>query len=493
MSGAEWLLDCVRTFADHVLREARPAGSPLFRDRLDEDGRQRGFELLSGGRGEFELSNLAGQQFLLRTLVGLTELTGNEAYRRAAADAVRLFLDRFTDEAGLPAWGGHVAVALPAHDVAFETGKGAHHELKSVYPYYELMWEVAPEATRRLVEAFWNAHVLDWSALDFNRHGRYRQGRGRLWDSDYAPGPVFFWGRGLTFVNAGSDLYYAAAVLARLSGREEPLTWGLRLAARYVETRQHPVGISGYQFSQCAHAWCDGPEVRGDRACYQYAPYLPSGHLVYEGTIFRPRPVVQRCQLTLAERSPRACAPFRDWAHQELLAWARVAYRPGDNTFVPMLTDGYSLEGFVIQKHGYFGPKGRVESAFAADADFLKAYTRAFRLTGDDELWPVIRAMARGNGLGDVGSSPGAEPRLAATVPADHRCADALLDLHAVSHNAAYLQGAKEVAENIVHAGFRDGWFTGHRGRAVECPEALSVLRVVEALGQSAPRVPEAP
>ncbi|MDQ8735377.1 hypothetical protein [Paenibacillus sp. LHD-38] len=58
-------------------------------------------------------------------------------------------------------------------------------------------------------------------------------------------------------------------MLAKLSGDETPLAWSKRLAHRYVETRRPGIGISGYQFSQSAASWCDGPAVRGDRAQYQ--------------------------------------------------------------------------------------------------------------------------------------------------------------------------------------------------------------------------------
>ena len=50
--------------------------------------------------------------------------------------------------------------------------------------------------------------------LVINRHGAARP-MGALWKSEYRGGPVFFWGKGLTFLNAASDLIYAAGQLAR--------------------------------------------------------------------------------------------------------------------------------------------------------------------------------------------------------------------------------------------------------------------------------------
>ena len=42
------------------------------------------------------------------------------------------------------------------------------------------------------IEAFWNAHIYDWSVLDFSRHGKYDRPMGALWDHAYQGGPIFF-------------------------------------------------------------------------------------------------------------------------------------------------------------------------------------------------------------------------------------------------------------------------------------------------------------
>jgi len=491
--GGESFINAVREFADNILAMARPAGSPLFIDCLDGEKYSQGYQLLSGASRKFSLSNLAQQQHLIRMLVELTRITGDEKYQTAARDAIAFAFLNFSDSAGLLLWGGHGAIALPVHAVAFESAKGLRHELKCVYPYYEFMWQVNAQATQKYIEAFWNAHVIDWSRLDFSRHGHYQTPIGRVWDSVYSPDPVFFWGQGLTFVNTGSDLYYSAAALTHLSGLPKPLIWAKRLAGRYVETRQRPIGISGYQFSQCEKSQCNGPEIRGDRAQYQYAPYIPEGHLVYESTLFKPRPVVQRCQFHLAEILKDQGREFLQWASEELTAWAKVAYRPQDNSFLPMLTDGYSLEGFVIQRDGYFGPRGRVENAIFADADFLWVYTHAFRLVKSDLFWSMLRSMAAANGLGDVGKLPGAQVALEQKYSvADYRFIYCLFDIYYATENPIYLQAAADVAQTIIHNCFREGWFTSSEGRFVNRPEALAILRLGAALLDKEPGSPQA-
>jgi len=144
---------------------------------------------------------------------------------------------------GLLYWGGHQAYDATSDE---PRGRGVHG-LKAFYPYYELMWEVDPQATKRFIEAFWSAHILDWSNLDFNRHA-YSMNRPvrEPWKYEYKGGPVFLEtiGSRYTGISTGIDLVYAAAWLTKLSGDKEPLVWGNRLARRYINTRHPKTGIA---------------------------------------------------------------------------------------------------------------------------------------------------------------------------------------------------------------------------------------------------------
>ncbi len=293
---------------------------------------------------------------------------------------------------------------------------------------------------------------------------------------------MFFWGDGLTFVNTGSDLYYAAGLLAELTGQDEPLAWSKRLAHRYVETRQDP-GISGYQFSQHA-SYCNGPEIRGDRAQYQFAPYIHGDNRIFEGTLFRPRPIVQRQQLALAERLGERGTPFGRWAIEELRSWREAAYRPAENEFEPMLTDGLSLDGFVVRREGYFGPKGRVIGPIEAGPDFLWTYARAYRASGDDLCRATVRDIAIGLGLGDIGA-PHEQPALESdpipdAVGPELLCA--LLELYRANGDDAYLDAAARVGGRLL-AERENGLFTDDAGRAVlDDLTPLALLRLAVAL-----------
>ena len=378
-------------------------------------------------------------------------------------DAIEYAFENLRSPNGLLYWGGHIAYDVGGEKVCAR-GPSNNHELKCHFPYYELMWHVDPNATRQFIESFWSAHILDWSNLDMNRHGHTERTLGTPWDNEYKGGSIFFWGKGLTFMNTGSDLFYAAAVLSKLSGEKQPLVWGKRMAYRYVETRNPKTGISGYQYSQCKTAWCCGPSILGDRAQYQFGDDF-KGHFVVEGTLFPcygSTPAVQPwiCEFLLGEMLGAQGKQFTQWALEELVAWGRVAYRKEDNSFIPMLTDGTSMEGYVCKKDGYFGPKGRVLKAGRAGSLDFWTYALAYRITGETFMRQMARNIARGNGFGDIG----ADPHAASGLNIDTDCSRAhmllgFLELYKKEKHAEFLKIAKKIGDNILAERFHKGFF----------------------------------
>jgi pectate lyase len=495
----------VRQFADQVLAHGRDTygkPTPLFVDGLNVDTREPVKWKWSDGK-EWVLCNLASQEGLFRTLDGLSRLTGDPRYKEAALAALRYAFDhlRYGTEhnGGLLAWGGHLAYNATDDVIAgHPEGKGRTHELKCFFPHYELMWEANPEATRQTIENMWNGHVLDWSRLDFNRHGSPKK-LGSLWRNEYRGGPVFFDGQGLTFHNAGSDFYYAAGVLSRLSRAAEPLVWAKHLAYRYVETRDPKTGLGGYQFSQCQSAWCDDVgKIRGDRAQYQYGDDF-TGHRVVEGTLFpcygsTPEVEPQVARLLLGAQLGDAGRDFTRWTVEDLTAWGRSAYRKKDNAFIPMLTDGTSMEGYVCKKDGYFGPKGRVLHAGHPGAAHLWLYAWAFRLSRDVFLWEMARNITQGNGWGDIGETPQARPALRfPDSSADPLLLVALLELHRAGGQAVFLDQARLIGQNILGQRVQGGWFVPSE-RHLLCRlgnhEAQVLLRLAAALQGKPDAVP---
>lgn len=124
-----------------------------------------------------------------------------------------------------------------------------------------------------------------------------------------------------------------------------------------------------------------------------------------------------------------------------------------------MFTEGYSLEGFTIQRDGYFGPKGRVETPLFADADFLWTYAHGYRLGRDELLWQTARHIARGNGLGELGEPGGDGLSLRPdAVAADYRFIYSLLELYRAIGNPQFLRAGGEIAARLLATHYREGW-----------------------------------
>lgn len=496
---AERYIEAVREFADNVLSLGKDTygekSTPLFVDGLNIYNHEPGKWKRDGE--EWILSNQASQQNLFRTFVGLTNLTNDYKYRDAAVGAIKYAFENIRGPNGLLYWGGHMAYDAQSEKLVMEQKV---HEFKSHYPYYELMWEVNPEITKQFIDALWGAHILNWSNLEFNRHAKYDTIIENPWDNEYEGGEVFFWGTGLTFLNAGSDLYYAAAVLSKLSGEKKPLVWAKRLAYRYVETRNPKTGIGGFQFSQSRTAGFDSSDIRGDRAQIQYGEYFP-GHFVVEGTLFpcygsTPFVQPQITQMLLGEMLGKDGKEFTQWAVEELTAWGRSAYRAEDNSFIPMLTDGTSMEGFVCQKDGYFGPKGRVLRAGKGGPSDFWTYVMGFRVSGDEFLWGMARNIAMDNDFGDIGKTANDKPQLnLQTTSSEDRALWGFLELYRKLNEPAYLEMAKHIGDNILKDRFFKGFFVqskDHLYAKFERMEPLALLHLAATILDKQELVPVA-
>lgn len=483
---AQRYLDAVSQFADNVLTHGRdvygPKHTPQFIDGLNIDTRKPATWKQTDGR-EWVISNLGNQQNLFRALDGLSALTGDPKYKAAAQKALKHAFDDLS-WGGLLPWGGHMAYDATTDAAVWAEDSGKVHELKCHYPHYALMWETDPVKTRALIEHTWNGHVYDWATLDFNRHGRPRP-LGALWDHEFRGGKVFFWGRGLTFLNAGTDLFYAAAMLSHSAKDPKPLVWAKRLAGRYDATRNPKTGISGVQFSQ-TKAFCDGPRIRGDRAQYQFGEAF-KGHHVVEGTLFmRPKTREQICQLLMGDLLGEKGRIFTRYARTEITAWGKVAYRKSDNAFIPMLTDGTSLEGFAVPKPGYFGPKGRVIKATPASPREFRLYALGYRIARDPFLWDMARSIATGLKMGHIGASAKDRPRLTLdNLGADPATLFALLECHRATRRQAFLDAACRVGDGMLTSRFHKGFFVrspDHVMARFDAAEPVALLHLVAAL-----------
>lgn len=160
-------LDTVAEYANTVLRDAgdhyRPSPTPLLANGVNVFTQEPLTWTFPDGRVAV-MADFVEQQNLMRVLAALTNLTGEPKFKAAAKAQYAYYFAHYQDQGGLLQWGGHRFVDLRSLDVMGFSGVpvgDSPHELKNAYPYYELMYEVNPEATARYIVGFWNAHVYD--------------------------------------------------------------------------------------------------------------------------------------------------------------------------------------------------------------------------------------------------------------------------------------------------------------------------------------------
>ena len=495
-SDAHRFLSAVREFADTVLACARDVHgaqpTPLLASYLNAGNHEPA--LLRSGRDPetaMVLSNLATQQTFLRTLDGLTKLTGESDYRDRALQISRYALQHLRRN-GLLFWGGHTGFDLVGKRLMFMAHKGRQHELKCHFPYYDLMWDADAGATRDFIEAFWQGHIRDWSSLDFDRHGRldvdsYSPGD-NSWRREYGDGRVFFPGVGLTFINTGSDLLYAAAMLYHFSRDEAPLTWAKRLAHRYEETRNPETGMGGYQFS--VFGGTGDTDERNDRADSQFREQFPEHHPL-EGRLtdtIRMPVLLGRARLSWLQLGEDLGPPGEDFlgsAVRELHAYGKHAYESETNLFHPVFTDGFRLTGHVMEKDGYYGPAGRVFEPMPGDWLMFRTYAKGWRLSREPLLGLVAGSIARHRGLGEIGVEPGRPAALnEGASTADPNALLGLLELHRAQDREGYLRCAARVGDNILTRRLKNGLFVldAEQHLSIDCLESIALLHLAAQL-----------
>jgi len=473
--SAEKYLQVVHRFADKVLEYGRdvygPLKTPLFVDGINVDTLEPPAWTWEGKNRV--LSNQASQQNLFRTLVGLSAVTGDPKYRQAAADAVRYAFGHLQDRGGLLYWGGHAYYdALEDKPVGGLTGSKMAHEFKHHYPYYELMWQVDPDATRRFIEAVWDAHILRWDILDINRHGQYGRTVGKLWDHDYEGGPVPFASKGLSFMMSGSDFFYAAALLSRFTGDERPLVWAKRLANRYVEARHPETGLGASNFSVLV-------TQRMKNQFPQFGGRFTEATIadIY-GSRYSDCAI---CQLKLGETLGTKGQDFLRWGIEDLTARATHGYDESTNAFAAMLIDGTVLTLADRKQEGYV--QERWLQPRKADSRHFYAYALAYKLSKKELMWRMARSIGRGLDLGDLGAAPG-EPRAInhQTSNNDPLVIFGLLELYEATRENDYRELAKRVADNMLATRVHNGFFVASKDHLFSCfddraPLALLHLR----------------
>jgi len=458
---AERYLKAARTFADAVLEHGRdtygPEHTPLFVDGLE-------VRTLEPARWKKDgqtwvLSNVASQQPLMRLLDGLTALTGEARYRKAAEDAARFTLERLQTPNGLLYWGGHAA-----WDLATEKPVGQYgcriHEMKGHRPYYRLLWRVDAERTARLMNMIWSAHVLDWARLDYNRHADTQTDYPAGWDHPFTEDlqvPFPAKGGNLSFVNVTPPLLHSSVMAAVLGDEAGALRWSRRLVRRWQQGRHPKTGLCGGQLSYREHD-------RARDALGHVHPAINEARIVasYHQTCrYHRLPLAQMqdgLELVAAggERADVGRELIRG-AAEDLTIYARGCYDAETGTFVAKTINGTVL-AWKKARTGYYVPESFAPRR--ADGFLLWGYALVWRLTKDEAHWTMVRRIARQRGLGDVGTPDGEGRDLdEGTASRDWETIYTLLELAEGTKARGFLDLAARIADNLLRTQTPTGLF----------------------------------
>jgi len=396
------------------------------------------------------LSDLARQQNLLRTLEGLSAVTGEARWQGVAdtwiSHALCVLRDPTSDLLYL---GGH-----SAWDVGADVPMKGNHELKCSYPHYAGLFRVDPQATARFVDAFWHAHIWDWSSLLFNRHGEYTDwDRAQRWQEGEfdatSPLPIVE-NSALYFINTGSELIWAACELHRETNEALPLTWATALLSRYDSIRHAETGLGGYQFNhrEPCRVRASFKGTLGTRTDVNETTVIGKGYI---GVRYGRAAVMF---LNIAESlGDVAAAPFRDFVRQDLTALWEHAWDDDAGCFHAVLNDGTRLSPGDVDDVVYAPPAKLAPTP--ANVLMLLSYSRAGRALGDETFHRIALRLAE---VMDIDSAP----ESLSGVPDDAFALEGLLDLYRTQPSPALLATATTLAQAMVHRHSIDGVFASN-------------------------------
>ena len=484
-SDAQRYSGAVRKFADAVVEHGRDTygarHTPLFVDGLQAETLEP-VRWKKGGQ-TWVLCNFASQQALLRLLDGLSALTGDNHYRRAAEDAARHALAHLRSTNGLLHWGGHMAWDLDQDRAVGEYPDV--HEMKNHQAYCPLLWRVDAPDTERLLEAIWGGHVLDWSLLDYNRHARTEQPASAKWDHPFLENtsvPFPSVGNNLSFALVTPSLVNAGVSLALLGHNTNALIWTRRLLYRWQQARDPKTGLCGGQLSYRS-------DDRANDALGHLYPDINEAKIVatyHRRSRYHHLPLAQMQaaeQLAAADGTyAKVGREFIRWASEDLKTYARYCWQPKTQRFVSVLTDGTPIQ-WEQSRQGYYDPSSFAPGA--PDGYILWGYAMAYRLTGDRAHWKITRQLAEAMELGDIGRPRAAKrPLKFDTSAEDWHYIYALLELTRATNDRSFLKLASRIADNYLKRQTKTGLFPRsgqvHARTGDEVP--LAILHLAAAL-----------
>lgn len=469
-------IEKVKEFTNNVLKDGKSEKNPtpLIADGINIVTKEPVKWVYPNGR-EAKISNFANQQNFLRTLNGLTIVTGDKKYKEEAIKISKYFMDNFTDKNGLFYWGGHRFVNLETLALEGPEDKNQVHELKNLFPYYDFLYSVNPEKTQNYIKAFWNAHVEDWKTLDMGRHGKYE----KKFDKDIFRVnkpvsivdpkllPTLPKTKGLTFINSGSDLILSAYKLYGYTGEQGAKDWGRNLILQYHLAKNPKTGAPVYQFSAPERRdWppksdADTNSKFGDRAERQFGPEF--GAIAQEGNVLfkgnQRSIVVDNALVEMEIALKNNDKEIQKWAVENLKNYYKIAFDYQTGELKPVWNDGTDMTDYKLVRDGYYGKKDSSIKRTKIDSeDYMLPLVIGYRISKNAELLKIARIMGKNLGLGDIGDGKTMELAYD-TKNSSPFAIFVLIELYKGTKNENYIKLARKIGDNIVNEKFVNGYF----------------------------------
>lgn len=438
----------------------------------------------SGNKSMIVSSNLVFQMQMLRFLVLLSRVTGDEHYAERARAIIRYHYDHYSLRSGRMIWGAH-------HDVDLKTGMdvGYMHELKCDYPFYDLLFEVDPDRARTAIRAAWRGHIMNWSTLDMNRHAyeydRFGHSLGTKKDLEnvfkkpFLDPPPFTPVSGLTFFNIASDLIYGALKLHQWDNDSDALRWAENLYGMYVKHRHPKTGLDAYMYGAIfdESSYPFRKLSMGDRGYKQL--WSIYGQTAYEGHLF-----ADNCddiyggygQVILDYREKGGDVTRRMFSAyvDGISAFVKHLWDPSLGRFLYKFSDGTDYTGVAFPK-GYFTSRPR--KPFLPPAPSVGTFLRVAAVTGDEAVWNCGRQIMAERGLGDLGTVDGKNIRLRMdTRNTEELDALQLLRLSRETGREEYLALAETVYQNARRVQMTGGLFKTWESKTLAASGAITPL-----------------
>ena len=378
-------------------------------------------------------ANLLTDNTLLRTMLFLSQVTGEGSYEEFASRYTDYYLRNLVDREGLIWWGWH-----RHYDVfkdSMDGHQGNHHEIHSINCInWEHLWKQNQEAVEREIKALWKWHVIDKQTGEINRH------------ADGRPG--------CDFSMSSGAIIEAFCFLYKKTNHESWLDRAMLLANYYWDRRNPDTDL-----------FPERPNAGMDR---------------FDGSSFVTSISGLYCHSLLKAYEMTGEPVFKDQALTILLAYADYGFDEKSGKFWGALRlDGTPLPGPRLQDdYAQYEPRGHLDlwEPYVAGYQYAiytaQAYVHAYQLCQEPILLTTAERFA-----GWIKQCPPGSPETEQTWYREYaekfgqqgtyagkygRTISFYLHMYIITREDTYLEEAKAMADMAIGKLYHKGLFRGH-------------------------------